>query len=506
MNQLLYQQAKQFLQQHPGAGKGLLAQHLGIKTPAARRLIERYRGETQGHSPHADYQQVLALKLKSPQIGSHAIAKALGITVDKARLHLNRYVGAQAYQGNFGAMFPPAPVPLPAAPPAPAPAAAPPAAVTAPAPAAVSKTPELQDTVHHDARDLSYVGGQIQTADELLAYAQVDQQVWEIERQTVNKWEVGMRDASGGVVTSPLFQIKIWLRRRVVQQQLQSLITGMLDAFKVAAPSARVITRPPAGDGLLEISILDLHLGKYCWAPEVGEAYNLDIAQRTFHAALEDLLAKGAAMKPSTILLPIGNDFFNVDTLAGTTTAGTPQDEDGRWQQSFIAGRKLMVQAIERCREVAPVEIVMVAGNHDTARLYYLGEVLAGWFRHCPDVRVDASPTQRKYFRWHRSLIGFTHGDNEPAASLPIIMATEQRSAWAETLHHEWHLGHFHARQKKVFQAVADQHGVIVRVIPSLCPADAWHKSRGYQGARAAEAFFFDPTAGCVAEFHHHPA
>ena len=39
MNQLLYQQAKQFLQQHPGAGKGLLAQHLGIKTPAARRLI-----------------------------------------------------------------------------------------------------------------------------------------------------------------------------------------------------------------------------------------------------------------------------------------------------------------------------------------------------------------------------------------------------------------------------------------------------------------------------------
>jgi len=497
MNQLLYQQAKPFLQQHPGAGKGLLARHLGIKTPAARRLIERYRGETQGHSPHPDYQRVLALKTQHPQLGSHAIAKQLGLTVDKARLHLNRYVGAQTYQASVATLFPPVSV----APPVPNPAS-----VTAPAPAAVSKMPELQDTVHHDARDVSYVGGQIQTADELLAYAQVDQQVWEIERQTVNKWEVGMRDASGGVVTSPLFQIKIWLRRRVAEQQLQSLITGMLDAFKVAAPPARVITRPPSGDGLLEISILDLHLGKHCWAPEVGEAYNLDIAQRTFHAALEDLLAKGAAMKPSTILLPIGNDFFNVDTLAGTTTAGTPQDEDGRWQQSFIAGRQLMVQAIERCREVAPVEIVMVAGNHDTARLYYLGEVLAGWFRHCPDVRVDASPTQRKYFRWHRSLIGFTHGDNEPAASLPIIMATEQRAAWAETLHHEWHLGHFHARQKKVFQAVADQHGVIVRVIPSLCPADAWHKSRGYQGARAAEAFYFDPTAGCVAEFHHHPA
>ncbi|KAF0178525.1 MAG: Icc family phosphohydrolase phage protein [Limisphaerales bacterium] len=501
----LYPTAKQFLQLHPTAGKGRLAAHLNIKTPSARRLIERYRGETQGHGTDPDYFRVRQLKQAQPQLGAHGVAARLALTVDKARLHLARYEGAQVFQSAaIAAMFPPATMLPPAAV-----AAAAPAVSTVPVPTAgpVSKTPELQDCVGDATRDLNYLGPKVRTMEELLVYAEVDRTVWEVERYTINKWDVGAKDPqSGSVLTTPLYQIKVWLRRRVVEQQLQNLITGMLDAFKVAAPPARVITRPPAGDGLLEISILDLHLGKHCWAEEVGEAYDLNIAQRTFHAALEDLLAKGAAMKPSTILLPIGNDFFNVDTIAGTTTAGTPQDEDGRWQQSFVAGRKLMVQAIERCREVAPVEIVMVAGNHDTARLYYLGEVLAGWFRHCPDVRVDASPTQRKYFRWHHSLIGFTHGNNEPVASLPIIMATEQRAAWAQTLHHEWHLGHFHARQKKVFQAVADQHGVIVRVLPSLCPADAWHKSRGYQGARAAEAFFFDPTAGCVAEFHHHPA
>jgi hypothetical protein len=235
----------------------------------------------------------------------------------------------------------------------------------------------------------------------------------------------------------------------------------------------------------------------------VGRQYDVDIATRTFYAALDDLLTKGAALKPAQILLPLGNDFFNVDSLAKTTTAGTPQDESARWQESFLAGRKLLVEAIELCRDVAPVQVVMVAGNHDTQRLYYLGETLAAWFRHCADVQVNSSPTQRKYVRWHRTLIGFTHGDNEPAASLPIIMATERRADWACTAHHEWHLGHFHARQKKVFQSVADQHGVIVRVLPSLCPADAWHKSRGYQGARAAEAFYFDPSAGCVAEFSH---
>lgn len=502
MNQLLYQQAKQYLQQHPGAGKGLLARHLGIKTPAARRLIERYRGETQGHSPHPDYQRVLALKTQQPQLGSHAIAKQLGLTVDMARVYLNRYAGAQAYQASVAAQFPPAPV----APPVPTPMAAPLAAVTAPAPAAVSKAPELQDTVHHDARDLSYVGGQIQTAEELLAYAQVDQQVWEIERQTVNKWEVGMRDASGGVVTSPLFQIKVWLRRRVAEQRLQSVMRGLLDAFKVAAPSARVIPRPATGDGLFEISIPDLHLGKFCWAEEVGEPYDMEIAARTFHNALEDLLGKGAALKPACILLPVGNDFFNVDNLEGTTTKGTPQDEESRWQASFIAGRKLIVEAIERCRAVAEVRVCLVAGNHDEQRLTYLGEVLAAWFRHAPDVTVDNGPTQRKYVRWHANLIGLTHGCAEPHANLPLIMATERAPDWAATAHREWQLGHFHARAKKVFQPVTDQQGVLVRIIPSLSAADAWHRSKGYQGARAAQAFYFDPVGGCVAEYSHNLA
>jgi hypothetical protein len=80
----LYLTAKQFLQQHPGAGKGLLARHLGIKTPAARRLIERYRGETQGHSPDPQYQAVLQLKTAQPDWGCERIAQHLGLTVDRA--------------------------------------------------------------------------------------------------------------------------------------------------------------------------------------------------------------------------------------------------------------------------------------------------------------------------------------------------------------------------------------------------------------------------------------
>ena len=502
MNFQLYLQARQLLLQNPHLGKTRLAQALGLKTPAARRMMERYRGETQGHSADPQYQAVLQLKTQQPTLGGHAIALRLGITVDKARLHLARWHGVQAAAvATIAAAVVGAAVSNTVPPPAPTPAVS-----TVPVPTAgpVSKTPELQDCVGDATRDLNYLGPKVRTMEELLVYAEVDRTVWEVERYAINKWDVGAKDPqSGSVLATPLYQIKVWLRRRVAEQRLQSVMSGLLDAFKVAAPPARVIARPPAGDGLFEIAIPDLHFGKFCWAAEVHEPYDMEIAARTFRTALDDLLSKGAALKPACILFPVGNDFFNTDNLEGTTTKGTPQDEEGRWQASFIAGRKLIVEAIESCRAVAEVRVCLVEGNHDQQRILYLGEVLAAWFRHAPDVTVDHAPTQRKYVRWHRNLIGLTHGCSEPHANLPLVMATERAADWAATAHREWQLGHFHARAKKVYQPVTDQQGVLVRIIPSISAGDAWHRSKGYQGARAAQGFYFDAADGCVAEFSH---
>ena len=56
--------------------------------------------------------------------------------------------------------------------------------------------------------------GRITTLDQLLAFCRVDLDVWRVERHVVNKWEVGAKDPSGGVVVEPLFQVKAWLVRR----------------------------------------------------------------------------------------------------------------------------------------------------------------------------------------------------------------------------------------------------------------------------------------------------
>jgi predicted phosphodiesterase len=213
--------------------------------------------------------------------------------------------------------------------------------------------------------------------------------------------------------------------------------------------------------------------------------------------------AKGFSLE--RILLPLGNDFYNVDNTTGTTTKGTRQDEDGRWQKSFVRGKVMTLQAIEELSAIAPVDVVMVPGNHDTERLFYLGEVLSAYFARSKRVSVNNEPTKRKYFRYGHNLIGFTHGNEERKSNLPLIMASEMAQDWSETTYREWHTGHFHSKTENHFQPVKERIGVRERIIPSLTPADAWHKGMGYQGLRAAEAYVWRKSGGCEAVLSYFP-
>jgi hypothetical protein len=482
----LYEKAKTILAANPDIGKNKLGLLLGVKAPSSRLRIVRYRGETQGHNTHPDYVRVRQLKEQHPEWSACKIALTLNLTIDHTKLHLARWTGAQSYSSGRPTM---------------------PAAAPAPEPGTAPRGEELQISGAEDKQDVCYRGTRIRTVEALLASTETDTAIWEVERHVINKWEVGAKDtANGGILTEPLFQIKLWLRRKVIEQHLKNLMDGLLDRFRHAAPIQPAIRHQNEGrGGMLELSLMDLHFGKYCSALETGRSYDADIADKMFTTALHDLLNKARGLKLEKILFVVGNDFFNTDNLGRTTTAGTPQDECLRYQESFLRGKEMLVRAIHHLRQAAPVEVLMVTGNHDTQRLYYLGHALEGIFANTPNVKVENSMRQRKYVRFHKNLIGFTHGNNEKHFDLPLLLATEDKDGWAQSKHREFHLGHFHSRKHKMFVPSYDRGGVLVRILPSLCPPDAWHASMGYNARLAAEALYFDPEEGCVATFTHSP-
>ena len=348
----------------------------------------------------------------------------------------------------------------------------------------------------------SDITDRVVTVEKLLEIYNIDLEIWEIEKQIVNTWEVGAKGPDGKITTTPLFQVKLWLKRKQVLFELQNVRQEFLEDLKKLSPQVPSNFRKQPQEGkLLEITVFDLHFGKVAWHEEVGENYNIEIATQRFNDCIDYFidLYKGTSL--DRILLPISNDFFNSDRSHpfNSTTSGTPQEEDTRWQNTFRKGRELLITNIQKLSKIAPVEVKVVPGNHDYERSFYLGDSLEGWFHNDQNVNIDNSPNPRKYFSYGKNLIGFTHGNNEKLADLPMIMAQENPTAWAMSYYREFHLGHLHHKKEGRFNATNELQGVMVRHMSSLSGTDSWHHKKGYIGARkSAEAFLWDKEKGLL--------
>lgn len=253
---------------------------------------------------------------------------------------------------------------------------------------------------------------------------------------------------------------------------------------------------------MLELSLVDIHVGKLAWAPETGENYDVNIATDTFVKAGERLLHQARHYEVEQIVIPIGNDFYQVNNAEGTTAKGTPQDCDGRLPKMINAGFWACVKLIDVGIRVAPVKLLYVPGNHDPLTAWFLVRLLEQHYRNCDRVTVDSAPSSRKAMLYGETLVAWSHGDEEAHRDLPVIMAGEWKELWAKSVYRHWHCGHFHKR-KELHTKTGDTHGagVEVRFLPSLSASDAWHAKKGYFTNRAAEAYLYSKTRGPVGHF-----
>lgn len=285
-----------------------------------------------------------------------------------------------------------------------------------------------------------------------------------------------------------------------IRQALLSDIRKETIDRAVKKPKAKWV--PEEERHLLEIAPVDLHVGKYAWGEEAGEDYDITIAEKVFCDAISDILHRASVYTLEKIVLVVGNDLLQTDTLQGTTTAGTYVDTDSRYIKSFRRARAINSWAINECAKIAPVDVQIIPGNHDSLTAFHVGEVLEAEFENDPRVKVFNGAKRRKYLKYGITLLGWTHGNEEKQIDLPLIMAQEEPKAWGETLHREWHVGHLHKMKETRYTAGDSFNGVRVRILPSLCAPDAWHYTRGFvKERRACEAFLWNRTKGYAGHF-----
>jgi hypothetical protein len=386
----------------------------------------------------------------------------------------------------------------------------------------VQRVEEIVQEFQDNAGVITSKSPTVRTVEALLEAAQVDLAVWEVERTVVNQWQTARKDRDmkmvyeggkasgyihdrGGMDVTPLWQVKVWLRRRTPQE---TSLAALLDTLRERAPLLPTIKRPKlrksAARRALEVDIMDPHLGLLCGMPEADAPWDLDLAAGHIMAALEDLIAKAEPFGPfEQVFLPFGNDFQHSDTVFHTTTAGTGQPEAISWHRVYVYAEQVAIRMLERLRQVAPVWVYEIPGNHSRMADFTLARLLAAYFRTCGDVSVDASASPYKFHRFGVNLIGFEHGHSVAQIRLASLMANERPKDFAETRYREWHLGDQH-RKGSSNPAALEEQGVSVEFIPGLTAPNEWHRLKAFNHQqRGALAFVWDFHTGPVARLAH---
>lgn len=326
------------------------------------------------------------------------------------------------------------------------------------------------------------------TLQEVIELCKVDQDRWEPKGFSVTRkkngfgWSARFVKRGGSVASNDFVKD---LKRELLQY------SPTVEKIQYKTDNAK---------SLLEICIFDAHLGKFCWALESGDNYDLKLGKRAYVDALYDLVAKALKAGPiKRIVFPVGNDYLTCDNQNLTTTALTPQSVDSRFPKIFREARELLVESINYLKQIAPVDVIVVAGNHDQNSMLHMGDALECWFHNDKNVTIDNRPVPRKYYRYGQNLICYAHGDKINHKKLPMLAAVECDD-WSQCKYREWHIGHLH------HEKVVEENGVKTRIIPSITGTDEYHSSHGYIGTvRTSQAFLFDEDHGLNAIIYSKP-
>lgn len=358
----------------------------------------------------------------------------------------------------------------------------------------------------------------IMSDKDLIKFLKIDTKTWELQKAIYGKaegyrkdrqvsWDVrngkvirGRVRDSGKLLIAPLFSVKIFLVKKVEEIRSRNEIKSLIKEAKKYSPKYRKIRYSKTTGYLYELAMPDLQLGRLVMAEEAGKESTPELYLSRAEKAMNELLSvKYPILK---ILFPIGNDFFNSNTSENMTVHGTPQRDDVRWQRTYTLAKKSMIKIIETMSQVAPVDILVVKGNHDEERIFYFGDTLDSWFHNNKNVHVDNRPIGRKYYSFGKVLLAYAHGYYDRENKLDSLMAYEQPKLWAKSEYREWHLGDKHHKKDVLVSTEELENGVMVRIFRSLADPSVWEYDKGYVGSlKAVEGLLWNKEQGLFAQF-----
>ena len=229
-----------------------------------------------------------------------------------------------------------------------------------------------RDGTREYVRDISLSDNEAADPATVMRKMGFDPLLWELIDCKLRKgnWDSTIKNNDGEPVTVTNYSYSVTIKVKPITNSPLTL-EAISDAIsKLKMPAVQPVKRA-VRDGkeyMFEPAIVDLHLGKLAWGKETGDAdFDLKIASQLYRATIDDLLSKVVSSNYNIgkIVYQIGQDFYHFDNPKVQTTAGTQLDSDTRWKKMYACGLELLIETIEKFRQLAPTLVLWVPGNHD---------------------------------------------------------------------------------------------------------------------------------------------
>jgi hypothetical protein len=298
-------------------------------------------------------------------------------------------------------------------------------------------------------------------------------------------------DAEGNVhVVRPAAWVKAEMRREAYLEAIREAVRGTVDGL----PQIVVAAGPSVDyshDVIPWIQVGDAHLGMLAHAIEVGENFDIKIAERELCGAIAVLIDE---MPPCTrcVLNDLG-DFTHYENFSATTEAsGHSLDFDSRFPKMIRAYMRIMRFIVERLlTKCQHLDVIINQGNHSRTNDIWAAVALDALYGHTGRVHVLDNSSVFIGYRMGNTLVMVHHSDKCKPERLADVMAHDFRQDFGETQFHYVDVGHVHHRS-----VALDHNGVVVESWNHLAALDRWAHDAGYRSSRSISVVLRSRTYG----------
>jgi hypothetical protein len=248
-----------------------------------------------------------------------------------------------------------------------------------------------------------------------------------------------------------------WVKTSLQQEQYLELIKEVIKNFVQDIPKIPVSNSPLdyQTDIIPWIQIGDAHLGLLSHHSEVGENFDLKIAESELCGAISILIDE----LPNCERLVVNDlgDFTHYENFTATTEAsGHVLDYDSRFPKMIKVYSMVMRFIIERCLTKAKhVDVIINQGNHSRTNDIWMAELLTACYGHTDRVHIINNDSVFIAYRMGNTLVMTHHSDKCKPNRLADVMITDYRKDYGETEFHYIDIGHVH-------------HGMVMKEYPSI--------------------------------------